>query len=186
MYDDEKIEMRDVLVELTTDERQDRARQYVECDDRIEKLKAEQKSQNEKYKREIGALLNEKGNLSRAVQDGKEYREIECEWCENFEQKCWDLIRHDFDEDDEKRVVDQRTMTAEELQGNLEFDHSEQTDDEQSDDESESEDDQSDEDEYGDPEEPEYEPPATRGKKKAAKRGAPKKVAAKKSGRKSK
>jgi len=184
MYEDERLETRDLFVELTTDERQDRANRYVECDAQIEKLKGEQRASNERYKRDIGALVNKKESLGRAVQDGKELREIECEWVENFEQKCWDLNRLDFPKGDDGRLVDQRAMTANELQGEIEFENEEE---EQNDKTVQLvEDAPEDDDEYGDPEEPEYEPPPesakSRGKKKAVvKKGDKKKTAGKKS-----
>jgi len=190
MYEDERLETRDLFVELTTDERQDRANRYVECDAQIEKLKGEQRASNERYKRDIGALVNKKESLGRAVQDGKELREIECAWVENFEQKCWDLNRLDFPKGDDGRLVDQRAMTANELQGEIEFENEEEEEEEEEEQNDETvqlvEDAPEDDDEYGDPEEPEYEPPPesakSRGKKKAVvKKGDKKKTAGKKS-----
>lgn len=194
MFDDERFEDRDLFVELTTEERQDRAKRYVECDAEIERLKSEQKASNERYKRDIGALVNKKESLGQAVQDGKELRETECEWKENFEQKCWDLVRLDFSEDDENRLVDQRTMTATELQGNLEFENDgEQSEGDEEQSENDGEQSANDDSEYSDADEPEYaspKDPPQRGKKKAAKtpkkgtekgKAAAKKKAAKKS-----
>lgn len=194
MYEDERFETRDLFVELTTDERQDRANRYVECDAQIEKLKGEQKASNDRYKRDIGALVNKKENLGRAVQDGKELREIECEWVENFEQKCWDLVRLDLEVGDDGRLVDQRAMTANELQSEIEFENENENEEEEEEEEQNDDDDETvqlaedapEDDEYSDPEEPEYEPPPepvkSRGKKKAAtKKGGKKKTAGKKS-----
>lgn len=182
MYNDERFETRDLFVELTSDERQDRANRYVECDAQIEKLKAEQKASNERFKRDIGALVNKKESLGKAVQDGKELREIECEWVDNFEQKCLDLIRLDLEEGDEGRLVDQRAMTAEELQGNLDFaEEGEGEDEDESEEVEEEETEADDEGEYGDPDEPEYDPEEEAAKKQRGK----KKGAAKKSGKKS-
>lgn len=194
MYEDERFETRDVFVELTDEQRQERAKQYVYCDNQIEKLKAEQKSSNDKYKRDIGTLMNEKENLKQAVTDGRELTAVECEWVENFEQKCYFLINPNLEEDDDDYIVDQRTMTASELQGNLEFSEDDQTgsdeqngaedeqnsgEDEQQTDGDEQSGNEGDGDEYGEPEEsPKLQP--QRGKKKATKKAATKKSTAKK------
>lgn len=114
MEDHERKETRDLLVPLTSEEFLDRARQHAGIDEELDKLDSERKSMLEDIKNRKGAILARKSKLSLAVRTGEEEREVDCEWQENFKQKCWQLVRLD-----NKKIVDTIAMTAEDLQGGL-------------------------------------------------------------------
>jgi hypothetical protein len=110
----ERKEARLLLVPLSSDEYLDRARKLAGIDDELERLDAERKNALDGFKNRRGEVLTRKSALSLAVRMGKEEREVDCEWQENFKQKCWDLVRLDTHE-----LVDRIAMSAEDLEGEL-------------------------------------------------------------------
>jgi len=120
---DDRAETRSLKVELTDEEFVERAMELVKCDQRIETLEQERKNSNEEFKRKIGTLLNRKYELHRAIQEVEEFRDIDCEWTENWDQKCWELQRLD-----NREVIDTRAMSAEDLQGSIQYPRGEATD----------------------------------------------------------
>mgnify|MGYP001078115457 CR=1 FL=1 len=111
MKEHERQETRSLLVPLTHDEYLDRARKLAAIDDELVVLETERKAALDGFKNRKGEVLTRKLALNSAVRTGEEERDIDCEWQENFSQKCWQLVRLDTSE-----VVDTIAMTVDELQ----------------------------------------------------------------------
>lgn len=115
MFDkSERNVSRKLPVKITGKEFEERAQELAGIDKQLEEIDAERKSALEGFKQRKGAVLLRKSELLRAVRERIEDRDTDCEWQENFKQKCWQLVRLDT-----KEVVDRIAMTAEDLQGTL-------------------------------------------------------------------
>lgn len=114
MEESERQVKRRLPVPLTGKEFEARAVELAKCHDQIAEIEAKKKEANDEFKRQVGTVVSRKNELRVAIQERREDREVECEWRENFRQKCWELWRLDTN-----KKVDTMAMTAEDLQGSL-------------------------------------------------------------------
>lgn len=114
MEESDRRVTRKLLVPLTPKEFEERAVELAGCDKELDELDVQKKQHNDRIKQLKGQVQLRKVDLSKAVQERVEKRDVECEWQENFKQKCWQLVRLDTHE-----VVDTMAMTVEDLQGKL-------------------------------------------------------------------
>lgn len=108
---------RSLYCDLTDEEFVDRATELADVDEEIAKLDGEKKRVTKEFTDKIGGRVSRKLELRRIVQTKEEEREIECKWFKDFPVQELRLVRLDTNE-----VIDSRTMTAAELQGELPLD----------------------------------------------------------------
>lgn len=114
MKDSKRKEKRSLPVPLTGKEFEERALELAGCDETLAEIDVKKKAAVDEFKRQSGTVVSRKNELRVIIQERKEDREVDCEWRENFKQKCWDLFRLDTN-----KKADTKAMTAEDLQGRI-------------------------------------------------------------------
>lgn len=103
-------ETRELPCALTETELLEYGEEMAACELEAERLKDERKHINER----IAAKVERRAELAHVIDAKAETRDVPCKWIEDFAHKCWNLIRQDTGEQ-----VDQRTMSADDLQEDL-------------------------------------------------------------------
>jgi len=112
-------------VPLTPEEFTEKAQELVRIDNEIDDLDAAQKSAAKYTKEKIGGLLSDKRELQEAIKTKQERRPVDCVFEPDFTARVLRLVRLDTGE-----IVEERTMTADELQGELRYPKADSGDDE--------------------------------------------------------
>ena len=104
-----KTETRELLVELTEEERAIRHKQAISSLKRIENKRLEIKETIKDMKLDLTSMEEESLQLINAAHTGKEYREVECTLTPRG--NVWEISRNDTGE-----VIDSRIMDEDERQ----------------------------------------------------------------------
>jgi len=106
---------RDFPVELTQAEVMEAARALARIGTSLSELEAEKKTAMSRFKFSKSELETQRSELSKKVETGKELREVDCYWSFDYSHQCKRLFRNDTGDE-----VEVRSLTADELQMELE------------------------------------------------------------------
>ena len=101
---------RELECPLNETEVRERGEEMAGAEREAERLKVRRRALNV----QIRGRLDRMTELAKAIESRSEMRELPCTWRPDYKRKVFDLIRDDTDE-----VVEQRVMTAADLQGRL-------------------------------------------------------------------
>lgn len=94
-------------VQLTEEELKQRGKDLAKTHQDISEVERHKKEINDDFKAKLSALDATTGTLSRAISNGYEYREVECEWAYFWEKGEKHMIRLDTGETVEIRKIEQ-------------------------------------------------------------------------------
>lgn len=110
--------IRRVKCELSESERRDKGAVLARCVAQVNDLEAEAKALSADFKSRIKEVSLEGNRAARAINDGHEYRDLECVVTMHAPRRGWKQFRRlDTDE-----VVGEEPMDEREFQGRLDFD----------------------------------------------------------------
>lgn len=113
------FEARNLPVTLTPEEMAEKSKALARAQIDIEEQKLKLKDVNADFKAKIANLTSDIGVLSRAVSNGYEYRDVECEWHFNWKDGTKKLIRTDTEEKvrEDKITTEDRQQQLDEAAG---------------------------------------------------------------------
>ena len=85
-------------VKLTEEEFYDRSMEFAEVDEKIEQAEEEKKDLLFRIKDCIGGLKSRKQELRKIIIERQEFRDVKCEWINNWESMQSSLVRSDTGE----------------------------------------------------------------------------------------
>jgi hypothetical protein len=103
-----------IEIEITDEENTLRMKQHLDVEFKIDAVKAERAATVSEFTQQLKDLRKQRGELITTIQSKKEKRDIECYQEPDYRRHCMVIKRADTDQ-----VIDERALTAEELQESL-------------------------------------------------------------------